>query len=128
MRKFLTIATLLFANTLFAQLPSGSYSYQNLDAKLDFTISNGEIKDCVIKGNNPVSIPLLKPFKDMGTGEFSLYDPTKVKAYIGYYTVIGVSSPTYEIKVKANNIEVITIGGIKLPRSTSFTNTKFIPE
>jgi hypothetical protein len=127
MRKILTLATLLLANTLFAQLPSGSYSYQNIDARLDFTISNGEIKDCVIKGTNPTSIPLLKMYRDMGTGEFSLNDPTKVKTYIGYYTVIGVSSPTYEIKVKANNIEDITIGGIKLTK-TSFKNTKFIPE
>lgn len=125
MRKFLTLATLLVANSLFAQLPSGSYSYQNTDARLDFTISNGEIKDCIIKGENP----LLRKYKDIGSGEFTLYDPTKVKAYIGYYTVSGVSSPTYEIKVKANNIESITIkiNDIKLT-STLLTNTKFIPE
>lgn len=127
MRKFLTLATLLLANSLFAQLPSGSYSYQNIDAKVDFTISNGEIRDCIIKGTNPASIPLLKMYRDIGTGEFTMNDTTKVNAYIGYYTITGPSSPTYEIKVKANNIEVITIRGIKLSKTT-LDNTKFIPE
>ena len=43
MRKILTILTLTLANSLFAQLAPGNYSYRNSDAQITFTITENII-------------------------------------------------------------------------------------
>ena len=122
MRKTLTILALMLANFIFAQLPPGSYSYRNSDARITFTVSeDGQtIKDCNIKGTNDISLASLRPYKNVGTGEFVKItaDPLKPSPFTGYYSVVG-EMPTYEIKIKSNPEIISIVIGVKL-KSTQF--------
>jgi hypothetical protein len=122
MRKILTILTLTMANSLFAQLSPGNYSYRNSDAQITFTvIDDGQtIKDCTIRGTNDISIIPLRQYKNVGTGEFVKItpDPLKPSPFTGYYSVVG-EMPTYEIKIKSNPEIISIVIGVKL-KSTQF--------
>ena len=122
MRKILTILTLTLANSLFAQLAPGNYSYRNSDAEITFTvIDDGQtIKDCTIRGTNDISIIPLRQYKNVGTGEFVKItpDPLKPSPFTGYYSVAG-EMPTYEIKTKSNPEIISIVIGVKL-KSTQF--------
>jgi hypothetical protein len=122
MRKILTILTLTLANSLFAQLAPGTYSYRNSDAIIKFTITeDGQmIKDCTIKGTNDISMVSLRQYKNVGSGEFVkiVADPLKPTPFTGYYSVAG-EMPTYEIKTKNNSDIISIVIGVKL-KSTQF--------
>ena len=117
MRKILTILTLTLANSLFAQLAPGNYSYRNSDAQITFTITDDgqTIKDCIIRGTNDISMIPLRQYKSVGTGEFVKItpDPLKPSPFTGYYSVVG-EMPTYEIKIKSNPEIISIVIGIKL--------------
>ena len=67
----------MLANSLFAQLAPGNYSYRNSDEQITFTvIDDGQtIKDCIIRGTNDISIIPLRQYKNVGTGEFVKITP-----------------------------------------------------
>ena len=121
MRKILTILTLTLANSLFAQLAPGNYSYRNSDAQIKFAITeDGQMKDCIIRGTNDISMIPLRQYKSVGTGEFVKItpDPLKPSPFTGYYSVVG-EMPTYEIKIKSNPEIISIVIGVKL-KSTQF--------
>lgn len=122
MRKILTILTLTLANSLFAQLPPGNYSYRNSDAQITFTVTDDgqTIKDCFIKGTNDISMIPLRQYKSSGSGEFvkNVVDPLKPSPFTGYYSISG-EMPTYEIKTKINPEIISVVIGVKL-KSTQF--------
>lgn len=123
MRKILTLLTLLLANSIFAQLAPGKYSYRNKEeARITFTIAeDGKINDCIIKGTSDISRAALRQYREksidkkmeswlVGTGEFikNVTDP------VGYYIVLG-EFPTYEIRLKKSPATIsIIIEGVKL--------------
>jgi len=117
MRKILTILTLTLANSLFAQLAPGNYSYRNSDAQITFTITDDgqTIKDCIIRGTNDISMIPLRQYKSVGTGEFVKITPDSLKPspFTGYYSVVG-EMPTYEIKIKSNPEIISIVIGVKL--------------
>lgn len=130
MGKGLVVVMLFLVNSLFAQLPSGTYSYKNADARLSFVISgDGQmIEDCIIKGISDESALLLKRYKT-GSGEFSLVESNTPKlVYTGYYTIKNDTSPDYQILIKGKSIELIKVGSIKMKSTTTFENVQFIPE
>jgi hypothetical protein len=117
MRKILTILTLTLANTIFAQLAPGNYSYRNSDAQITFTVTDDgqTIKDCIIRGTNDISMIPLRQYKSVGTGEFVKITPDSLKPspFTGYYSVVG-EMPTYEIKIKSNPEIISIVIGVKL--------------
>ena len=117
MRKILTILTLTLANSLFAQLAPGNYSYRNSDAQITFTVTDDgqTIKDCIIRGTNDISMIPLRQYKSVGTGEFVKITPDSLKPspFTGYYSVVG-EMPTYEIKIKSNPEIISIVIGVKL--------------
>jgi len=122
MRKALTLLALTLTNFIFAQLPAGTYSYRNTDARITFTVSeDGQtIKDCNIKGTNDISLISLRAYRNVGTGEFikNVADPLKPSPFTGYYSISG-EMPTYEIKTKSNPEIISIVIGVKL-KSTQF--------
>ena len=123
MRKILTLLTLLLANSIFAQLPPGVYSYKNTDARITFTVSEDgqSIKDCTIKGTNDISLVSLRSYRNIGAGEFikNAVDTLKPSAFTGYYSVSG-DMPKYEIRTKKSPDIISIVIGVKL-KSTQFT-------
>jgi hypothetical protein len=116
MKKIITILALILTNTLFAQLEPGNYSYRNSDAQIKFTITeDGQMKDCIIRGTNDISMIPLRQYKSVGTGEFVKItpDPLKPSPFTGYYSVVG-EMPTYEIKIKSNPEIISIVIGVKL--------------
>lgn len=114
--------TLLLANSIFAQLQPGVYSYRNTDARITFTVTDDgqTIKDCTIKGTNDISMVPLRQYKNVGAGQFvkNAIDPLKPSTFIGYYSISG-EMPTYEIKIKSNPEIISIVIGVKL-KSTQF--------
>ena len=116
MRKTITTLALMLTNTLFAQLAPGNYSYRNSDAQIKFAITeDGQMKDCIIRGTNDISMIPLRQYKSVGTGEFVKItpDPLKPSPFTGYYSVVG-EMPTYEIKIKSNPEIISIVIGVKL--------------
>lgn len=122
MEKCLVVVMLFLANSLFAQLPDGNYSYENKDTRLNFTISGDgqNIEDCSFS-----NMVLLKRFKGMGSGEFSSDTLTK-SVYNGYYLVKG-NFPDFSIKIKGKSIDLISID-VDVIMDKKFKNTRFIPK
>lgn len=119
MRKIITILALTLANSLFAQLAPGKYSYSNKEARITFAITDDgkTIKDCLIKGTNDISLISLRQFKTAGSGIFVKTNTDTT--FTGYYSVEG-EMPTYEIKIRKTPEKVsIIIKDVRL-NSTTF--------